>query len=73
KASEIDPENHETLSKLALPGYRTRVERGIRIRVAALDWNCPQHITPRYTEEQVAQVVEKLTTRVAELEAQLAQ
>ena len=71
-AGEVDPDDSETLSKLVLPDYRARVERGIVIRVSGLDWNCPQHITPRYTEEQVAQVVEKLTTRVAELEARLA-
>lgn len=71
-AAEVDPDDSETLSKLVLPDYRARVERGIVIRVSGLDWNCPQHITPRYTEEQVAQVVEKLTTRIAELEARLA-
>lgn len=72
-ASEIDPNDQDTLAKLAVPGYRARVERGIAIRISALDWNCPQHITPRYSEAQVAEVVEKLTTRVAELEARLAQ
>ncbi len=71
RASEIDPAETDTLERLALRDYRGRVERGLRIKVEALDWNCPQHITPRYTEAQVAQVVEKLSTRVAELEAQL--
>ena len=33
--------------------YPAQVERGIVIRVAAFDWNCPQHITPRYTEEEI--------------------
>ena len=69
---EIDPADSETLSKLALSDYKARVERGIIIRVEAIDWNCPQHITPRYSEAQVAEVVEKLTTRVAQLEAELA-
>ncbi len=72
RASVIDPGETETLARLTLPDYRAKVERGIRIKVEALDWNCPQHITPRYTEAQVAQVVENLTTRVAELEAQVA-
>ena len=40
----------ETLAKLEVTGYRARVERGFLIRVEAFDWNCPQHITPRYTE-----------------------
>lgn len=42
----------ELLARLATPGYRARVERGIVIRVAGFDWNCPQHITPRYTAEE---------------------
>lgn len=32
-----------------LPGYRARVERIAIINVEAFDWNCPQHITPRFT------------------------
>ena len=71
RAEVVDPSDTETLEKLAVPGYRARVERGMLIRVSAFDWNCQQHITPRYTEAQVAQVVEKLTQRVADLEAQL--
>ncbi len=33
--------------------YRARVERGFAISVKAFDWNCPQHITPRFTEAQM--------------------
>ncbi|EAQ75656.1 MULTISPECIES: pyridoxamine 5'-phosphate oxidase family protein [unclassified Synechococcus] len=29
-----------------------QVERVIRIRVSGYDWNCPQHITPRYSEAE---------------------
>ncbi len=72
RASVVDPEDSETLERLQLPDYRARVERGISISVEAFDWNCPQHITPRYTEGQVAQVVEKLTAQVSELQDELA-
>jgi predicted pyridoxine 5'-phosphate oxidase superfamily flavin-nucleotide-binding protein len=44
------------LSRLQDSGYRARVERAIVVDVAAWDWNCPQHITPRYTEEEVAAI-----------------
>ena len=37
-----------------LPDYRARVERVVVIEVEAFDWNCPQHITPRYTEAEIA-------------------
>ena len=34
------------------PDYRGKVERLIEFTVQAYDWNCPQHITPRFTEEE---------------------
>lgn len=34
-------------ARLAVPGYAATVERAVRIRVEAFDWNCPQHIPPR--------------------------
>lgn len=36
----------------ALP-VEAGVERAIVIDVKAYDWNCPKHITPRYTEAQI--------------------
>jgi predicted pyridoxine 5'-phosphate oxidase superfamily flavin-nucleotide-binding protein len=41
--------------RLEVPGYRARVERAVLIRVEAFDWNCTQHITPRYTEAEFHQ------------------
>jgi predicted pyridoxine 5'-phosphate oxidase superfamily flavin-nucleotide-binding protein len=52
RAKVIDLADTETLDQLALPDYRARVERGIAIHIEAFDWNCPQHITPRYTLEE---------------------
>ncbi|MFN8640958.1 MAG: pyridoxamine 5'-phosphate oxidase family protein [Candidatus Binatia bacterium] len=49
-----------------------RVERLVEIEVLSFDWNCPQHITPRFTAEEVAAVVEPLRRQVADLQAQLA-
>jgi hypothetical protein len=46
-------EEEETLAQLELDDYRARVDRGFLIRVEAYDWNCPQHITPRYTEAEM--------------------
>lgn len=37
-----------------LPDYRAQVERLVHIDVVAFDWNCPQHITQRYTESEFA-------------------
>lgn len=47
----------ELIARLEDPHYRARVERGIVIRIEAFDWNCPQYITPRFTEDEVARRV----------------
>ncbi|MFM9912248.1 MAG: pyridoxamine 5'-phosphate oxidase family protein [Methylophilaceae bacterium] len=53
-------EEPELVARLEMPDYRARVERGIVIDVQALDWNCPQHITPRYTKAEVEHLLESL-------------
>lgn len=53
------------------PGLDRPAERAFVIRVVGFDWNCPQHITPRYTGAELAPLVEPLRRRIAELEAQL--
>lgn len=52
-------------------GYRARPERAFIIRLHAFDWNCAQHITPRFTAPEIAAVVNPLRARIAELEAEL--
>jgi len=54
-----------------IPELRGKVERLFLVDVISFDWNCPQYITPRYTEEELHEVVEPLRRRIAELEAQL--
>lgn len=49
----VTPDDHATLERLALPDYRARVERGFVIDVAGFDWNCPQHITPRFSLAEI--------------------
>jgi predicted pyridoxine 5'-phosphate oxidase superfamily flavin-nucleotide-binding protein len=61
-----------TVQRLAVAGYPAKVERGLVIAVEAFDWNCPQHITPRFTEAEIAAAVAPLHSRIAELEAALA-
>jgi hypothetical protein len=68
-ASLVDP---ETLKAVQPAGYGGRVERVALIEVEAFDWNCPQHITPRFTEAEVRSAVQPLHERIAELEAKLA-
>jgi predicted pyridoxine 5'-phosphate oxidase superfamily flavin-nucleotide-binding protein len=58
-------------AKLALPGYRAKPERAFLITVDAFDWNCPQHITQRFTLADVEDAVGAMKARIAELEAEL--
>ncbi len=56
------------IEKLAEPGYDAVVERVFVIHVEASDWNCQQHITPRFTEEQIRLVLEPFEERLQALE-----
>ena len=47
-------EQPELIARLAMPDYPARIERGILISVEAFDWNCSQHITPRFTADDIA-------------------
>jgi predicted pyridoxine 5'-phosphate oxidase superfamily flavin-nucleotide-binding protein len=64
-----DPELAE---RLAMPGYRGKPERAMVLKLEAFDWNCAQHITPRFTIEEILAAVAPLRSRIAELEAEVA-
>lgn len=53
------------------PGYAATVERAFLIAIEGWDWNCPQHITPRFTETEVATLMAPLRAQVVKLKAQL--
>ncbi|GGY85661.1 pyridoxamine 5'-phosphate oxidase family protein [Streptomyces nitrosporeus] len=49
-------------------GYRAVPERVLLITVEAYDWNCPQHIQPRYTVAELEEALKPVRERIAELE-----
>ena len=51
--------------RLVIPSYPGRVERLILISVEAFDWNCPQHITPRFTEAELEGVLAPVRDEMA--------
>ena len=59
------------VERLEVPSYRARVERAVIITVEAFDWNCPQHITPRYTEAEVDAATADLRGEIARLRAEM--
>lgn len=58
---------------VTVPGYKAKLERIFRMRLESFDWNCSQHITPRFTEEEVSDAVRPLRERVGALEAEVAE
>jgi predicted pyridoxine 5'-phosphate oxidase superfamily flavin-nucleotide-binding protein len=50
----LSEEEISAYPQLKLPGYRAVPERALVVQVEAFDWNCPQHITPRYTVDELA-------------------
>jgi uncharacterized protein len=64
---EMDPKLTELVVE---PRYRGKVERIFVLKLDAFDWNCSQHITPRFTEQEIAVAVKPLQDRIAELEAE---
>lgn len=57
-------------ARLTDPGYTGRPERGFVLKLEAFDWNCPQHITRRFTGPEVQTVLGPLRERVEALEAE---
>jgi len=41
-------------AQIVVPGYKAKPERALMLRLVAFDWNCPQHITPRFNEAELA-------------------
>ncbi|MCC0029226.1 MAG: pyridoxamine 5'-phosphate oxidase family protein [Brucellaceae bacterium] len=67
---EAVPIDNDLAALIAEPDYKARPERVFVLRLAAFDWNCPQHITPRFTEAEVAAAMTPLRDRLTVLEAE---
>ncbi len=69
--AEVVENDPELMNRLADPSYKGLPERVFLFRVTAWDINCPQHIQPRFTEEEIKPEVDKLRDRISELEAEV--
>jgi len=73
RVRSVDLADHPALAAaLVDASYGAKVERGVIVEIDSYDWNCPQHITPRFAEKEIDQIVKPLQARIAELEASLA-
>lgn len=61
----------ELIAKLAVTGYKAKIERAVILHVEAFDWNCPQHITPRFTMDEVKRMIAPMSEHIEKLEAEI--
>jgi uncharacterized protein len=61
----------DLLKSLSLADYQAKPERMMLLHIEAYDWNCPQHITPRYTEEEVEEALAPQREYIKKLEQEL--
>ena len=55
------------LAKVRDAEYKAVTERVYVIRIEAFDWNCQQHIIPRFTEEEIRSVLEPVERQMQDL------
>ncbi len=63
-----DPSLYELLD---LKDYKFKPERMMVLHVEAYDWNCPQHITPRYTVEDIETAFAGQRNQITTLQAEV--
>ncbi|RYY10927.1 MAG: pyridoxamine 5'-phosphate oxidase [Chitinophagaceae bacterium] len=64
-------DNDDLYALLNLDEYNFRPERMILFHIDAYDWNCPQHITPRYTLADIEELFNSQADHIKNLEAEL--
>ncbi len=72
KIIDLDTEP-ELLKLLTLDEYPARPERMIVLHIEAYDWNCPQHISARFTVEEIEEVLAPTRKYIEKLELELNQ
>ncbi|GGQ79505.1 pyridoxamine 5-phosphate oxidase [Kitasatospora griseola] len=60
----------ELVARLDSPRTDGRVEQVVTVRVEAFAWNCPNHITPRFSQDELDRALAPVRERLARLEAE---
>lgn len=64
-------EDNELYQFLKPEDYKFRPERMMIFKVKAYDWNCPQHITPRFSVAEIEELIEPQKRYIASLEEEV--
>ncbi len=68
RAQILDARDHpDVVAELSVPGYRAVVEQAVVVTVVAFAWNCPQHITPRYSRSELEALLAPVGARLRDL------
>lgn len=70
RAEAVPLDADAALTERVLAGTRGKPERIVRLRLEAFDWNCPQHITQRFTEAELADALAPMRARLEALTAE---
>lgn len=73
RISIVNGDNSQALAPLKSKDSSAPIERGFIIHIEGFDWNCPKYITPRYTEDQIKNIIDPIQKENAQLKAALAQ
>lgn len=72
KAEIVELKDDPALNDLLAPeDYKFKPERMMIFNIEAFDWNCPQHITPRYTVEEIQEAFAGQQEHISKLEAEI--
>lgn len=69
--AEVVEKDTDLLQRLTDDDYEGRPERVFVIRVEAWDVNCPQHISPRFTQREIQPTLDELERRNAQLQERI--
>ena len=70
RRARVVEDDQALLKRLSDPAQGEPPQRAFVFDVEAWDVNCPRHITPRFTEDEMEHVVGDLRDRIATLEAE---
>jgi uncharacterized protein len=56
--------------EIAVPEYDAQIERAVLITVEAFEWNCPRHITPRFTQDDLVEVMAPIRQELTKLRSE---
>lgn len=61
----------ELIKTLSSPEYQAKPERIMLLHIEAYDWNCPQHISPRFTAEEIEEALKPQREYIKKLEQEI--